>query len=519
MHEVVTLQFGQQANFIGTHYWNTQEAYFTYAGQDESPINHDISFRPGVGTDGQDTYTPRTLIYDLKGAFGTLRRENALYSLQHTEQSTQSGIGWGGAIIPLQLPPITPHVYQQALDQGQEPPQLRKETVRFWSDYNHIFYHPRSIVQLHDYELNSSLMPFELWSTGEELFETLDREQDLLDRDLRPFLEECDQLQGVQIFSGIDDAWGGFASKYVEQIADDLGKGCRWMFGLCGSDRVARETWLLQNLNVARSLYAGNGSLSMLIPIALQPGHLAPYVEMDASSRWQTSALQAVLLESLTLPTRFRLSQTARSSFDSLESTLSNEGNRWVALAGISIEDPSALDHVDSRMANAHANGTADGNLSDARETKLDMDFLPDFTAHTGPDASVEQSGYTFSSVESIRGAWNSCDEVDAANVAARDHFTESAHGTKITTYRSQLLFPLLSSYPRIFRFHSRPGKLAVKTGVSTSTFVANRIRGLEVTTRRMVGVEEREAFCDGLMTLAEEYEEGWNDVGDYDED
>lgn len=24
MHEVVTLQFGQQANYLGTHYWNTQ---------------------------------------------------------------------------------------------------------------------------------------------------------------------------------------------------------------------------------------------------------------------------------------------------------------------------------------------------------------------------------------------------------------------------------------------------------------------------------------------------------------
>lgn len=24
MHEIVTLQFGQQANYVGTHYWNTQ---------------------------------------------------------------------------------------------------------------------------------------------------------------------------------------------------------------------------------------------------------------------------------------------------------------------------------------------------------------------------------------------------------------------------------------------------------------------------------------------------------------
>lgn len=38
-----------------------------------------------MGADGSETYTPRTVIYDLKGAFGTLRRENALYELQHND--------------------------------------------------------------------------------------------------------------------------------------------------------------------------------------------------------------------------------------------------------------------------------------------------------------------------------------------------------------------------------------------------------------------------------------------------
>jgi hypothetical protein len=49
-------------------------------------VDHDVHFRPGVGADGGETYTPRTLIYDLKGAFGTLRKNNALYEL--AEDST-----------------------------------------------------------------------------------------------------------------------------------------------------------------------------------------------------------------------------------------------------------------------------------------------------------------------------------------------------------------------------------------------------------------------------------------------
>ena len=79
MHEVITLQFGQQANHVGTHFWNAQETYFTYGDEDESPVDHDVHFRPGHSEDGTETFTPRALIYDLKGAFGTLRRDNALY--------------------------------------------------------------------------------------------------------------------------------------------------------------------------------------------------------------------------------------------------------------------------------------------------------------------------------------------------------------------------------------------------------------------------------------------------------
>ena len=53
-------------------------------------MDHDVHFRPGVGADGSETYTPRTLIYDLKGGFGTLRRYNALYELS---EDTNTGQG------------------------------------------------------------------------------------------------------------------------------------------------------------------------------------------------------------------------------------------------------------------------------------------------------------------------------------------------------------------------------------------------------------------------------------------
>ena len=136
--------------------------------------------------------------------------------------------------------PIPQSTYQTHLDAGLEPPQLTTSTVRYWSDYSRVFYHPKSLVQLSEFEVNDTLMPFEKWNTGEELFDSLDKEHDLLDRDLRLFLEECDQLQAIQMITSADDAWGGFTSKYLERVRDELGKTSTWVWGLEDGARKPR---------------------------------------------------------------------------------------------------------------------------------------------------------------------------------------------------------------------------------------------------------------------------------------
>ena len=91
----------------------------------------------------------------------------------------------GREIIQKQTP-IQQSEYQKSLDLGTTAPRLTSESVRYWSDYNRVYYHPRSIVQLNEYDLNSQTMPFEDWNVGEELFKDLDKEHDLLDRDSLP---------------------------------------------------------------------------------------------------------------------------------------------------------------------------------------------------------------------------------------------------------------------------------------------------------------------------------------------
>lgn len=79
MREILTLQLGNLSNYAATHFWNTQESYFTYGEQGESAVDHNVHWRLGIGADGTETFLPRTVIYDLKGGFGALRKVNPLY--------------------------------------------------------------------------------------------------------------------------------------------------------------------------------------------------------------------------------------------------------------------------------------------------------------------------------------------------------------------------------------------------------------------------------------------------------
>ncbi len=83
-------------------------------------------------------------------------------------------------------------------------------------------------------------MPFENWNAGRDLFNDLDRDFDLFDRDVRPFAEECDQLAGIQIFTSTDDAWGGFSSSYTDVLRDEFGKTSIWLWGVEDGLRAGR---------------------------------------------------------------------------------------------------------------------------------------------------------------------------------------------------------------------------------------------------------------------------------------
>ncbi|PHH75220.1 hypothetical protein CDD83_4434 [Cordyceps sp. RAO-2017] len=229
MREVITLQLGNLSNYTATHFWNAQDSYFTYGDEERSLVDHDIHWRAGLGQDGQETFLPRTVVYDLKGGFGSSGKVNAL-----CDPATTPGFDvtvdslWSGPTAVHTQQAVDRKAYQQGLDDGTEPPWMTGSSVRYWSDFSSVCFHPKSVVHLHDFELGSTNRPFQRFASGVELFCSLDKEHGLIDRDWRPLVEECDVMQGMQIVNTLDDAWGGFASSYLEALRDEYPKSASY---------------------------------------------------------------------------------------------------------------------------------------------------------------------------------------------------------------------------------------------------------------------------------------------------
>ncbi|KAL8833960.1 MAG: hypothetical protein Q9205_006661 [Flavoplaca limonia] len=512
MHEIVTLQLGHRANYVATHFWNAQESYFDY-GASEKPltVEHDVHFRAGQGPKGEDTYTPRTLIYDLKGGFGGLRKWGGLYDQGNIEPDSQNL--WDGNVVKQQDTPISQSAYQKALDEGLDrPPKLSSQSIN-------------------DYELGSTIVPFEKWDSGEELFNKLDKDDDLLDRDIRPWAEECDQLQAIQIFASADDAWGGFASRYVESLRDEYGKTPLWFWGLEEQEgQGQRAKQLIRTVNIAQSLQAISRLASMYIPIAI-PSYLPPYVALDRSSQWQSSGLMSMAVESITLPSRQKEGSGRRGLLGDLEVALNSNGNQKIAELQCSVIDPSTQRSNtrtevpqaanDDRIAGGKTQQLIYEDEIEQARRRFDMSFSTGGSSQTALSLRQwEKSNHVFGKVELIRGVPRTVDDLNDEDEASSRKRRRLASLPSVERYHNPLAYPLLDSFPEMLVGAGWSRKEAAVYGsLSTTSQMSKRTKGLGNMVSRMVDVVEREALCNGLGEIAEAYEDGWDSGPDDDSD
>ncbi|EMD35050.1 hypothetical protein CERSUDRAFT_107070 [Gelatoporia subvermispora B] len=314
MKEIIYIQAGSLANHIGTHFWNTQEGYFTYEEGDDPFVTHDVSFREGVTRKGEPTFCPRVLIFDRKANFGTLSSASGLYGDDDVLEAEQAGVTWTGDVLEYRQAPIPKSKYHVRLEEGAPdtaaPPA---SDIRCWSDYSRVDFHPRSLQKLPDHADWESLEGD--WNAGREEFAHHDLETSLMEDNLRQFVEECDALQGIQLMHDTA-SFGGFTNGFLTAFRDEFFKLPCLAFPLLSSSipgSVDQDNVLgiRKALNDALCLRGLNELCNLSVPLqAPSTWSLGewtkPFVNFDRSNIYQTSALLSSHIETATLPLRLK---------------------------------------------------------------------------------------------------------------------------------------------------------------------------------------------------------------------
>ncbi|XP_008852212.1 protein misato homolog 1 isoform X2 [Nannospalax galili] len=336
--EVLTLQLGHFAGFVGAHWWNQQDAALGRATDGkESPreLCPDVLYRTGRTLHGQETYTPRLILMDLKGSLNSLKEEGGLYK----DKELEAAIAWQGKLTTHkeEAYPKNPNLQDllsaegvlssdgvwraKSIQNGKGPPSVihatnpkplipTEDSIRVWSDFLRVHLHPRSICVIQKYNHDGETGRLEAFGQGESILKEPRYLEELEDR-LHFYVEECDYLQGFQILCDLHDGFSGEPQKNIYRLLNTA-------FGLVHLTAYSSFTCPLS--------LGGNLGLRPKPPVSF------PYLQYDATLPFHCSAILATALDTVTAPYRLHSSPVSMAHLADL---LSFSGRKVVTAEAI----------------------------------------------------------------------------------------------------------------------------------------------------------------------------------------
>ncbi|CAL4970386.1 unnamed protein product [Urochloa decumbens] len=364
MREVVTVQVGGFANFVGSHFWNFQDELLGLAddpGADSvfrtAALDMDALYRAGETHQGVATYCPRLVSVGSRGSLGSLSSSGTLGS-SSAAADQPNVLTWSGNVTKSVAKPHDRNLFLQSLSEEEQNTSSSSDRncakisvedkdlieslengVKFWTDYSKVQYHPQSLYEL--YGSWTDFDKFNNYGTAKEVVSEWSQMEELNER-LRFFVEECDHIQGIQFI--VDDS-GGFSSvaaQYLESIADDY-----------------TNTPVLLSLHDAVSFSKLSSSCNLMVPIGLPSlSYLSPLLSIKDEKYFHSSAICAAAIHSLSVPFRLQhvgpASDSAHSSgnldIGELVHILSDQGRQnMVTALDVAMPAPSLTDRKDLR--------------------------------------------------------------------------------------------------------------------------------------------------------------------------
>ncbi|KAL6069866.1 mtDNA inheritance, partitioning of the mitochondrial organelle [Balamuthia mandrillaris] len=428
-HEVITLQFGNYSNFVGAQLWNLQDEAIGVDKESKqknnSGIDHEVLMRyhkvyhlvflflihltdprfslcallralslsrcstlllsrviSSRKKKESKSYTPRLLLFDLKGGLGSLSKTTGSHSSypsstqairgqrlhqqpQHASHEEESR-PWEGKLETVMMNVEEKnaflrdiHLSSTAASSSSSPASSSsssasnysmEKVVQVWSDFVQTDLSPLSIHELSSVKFEVD--PFNLWTHGVQSFShNIYEKEDMLDS-FRRLSEECDVMQGVQCMIDVDSGFGGFAQQFLSEVRDELGtRQPVWTYGLASahssSSQLAEERNVLNTALSIHSLICDRSPLTnVLIPIHPSPywSSSLPYVGIDPSLKYHTSAVVASAIDTASLPFRLRDRST---SLTDLMWTIRTEPSMKLSSMSVALPFPLAQ-HIPS---------------------------------------------------------------------------------------------------------------------------------------------------------------------------
>ncbi|KAK9705004.1 hypothetical protein RND81_07G026300 [Saponaria officinalis] len=301
MREVVTVQVGGFANFIGSHFWNFQGAL---------------------------TYTPRLVSVNYQGTLGSMSSNGTLYS--QPPESPPPVATWKGSLSVQRSQHQKRNLFLQRLHEEEKIPSSGVENghtlsphdnqdrsiveslendVHFWTDFSKVHYHPQSLYELSG--LWMDVEQFNSYGAGKDVFAESLGGEEMNDR-LRFFLEECDHIQGIQFL--VDDS-GGFSSvaeNFLVNVADEYSNTPVMLYTV--RDPRSQMSSRSQKRNISRDLHDAvsfarlSPLCKLVVPVGLPSlSEVSTYLRVNDGKQYHCSAVYAAALHSLSLPFRMDL--------------------------------------------------------------------------------------------------------------------------------------------------------------------------------------------------------------------
>ncbi|KAL5557091.1 hypothetical protein UlMin_039327 [Ulmus minor] len=342
MREIVTLQLGGFANFVGSHFWNFQDELLGLAADPDSDpvfknqhIDMDVLYRSGETQQGSVSYTPRLVSVDFQGSLGSMSSRGTLYN--ETTSATSDVKTWAGNVSTHASGPHKKNLFLQRMyEEEQENATLMdggnnyshgeihdkdiveslESSVKFWTDFSKVHYHPQSLYELSG--LWMDVQDFDNYGIGRDAFSAGLRGEEINER-LRFFVEECDHIQGFQFI--VDDS-GGFsavAADFLENMADEYPNTPVLLFSVRdpGSrpNPISQKQTVFRDLHDAVSFSRLSSFSKLIVPFglpSLSTSKAASYLRIKDEKPYHCSAVYAATLHTISLP--FRMDQLGPSA-------------------------------------------------------------------------------------------------------------------------------------------------------------------------------------------------------------